>query len=113
MLRLVTIAARKGAVGALEILLKHYESRETFLDEDILRPLFTSLTAASQTAQTSAVCYLVDLDPPWDIEEKHDYGNTPLRSDDKIRQTTLNAQDASGQTPLHLVVSFCYLPVLR
>jgi hypothetical protein len=78
-----------------------------------LRPLFTSLNAANQAAQTSDVRYLVDLDPPWDIEEKNNYGNTPLRSDDKILQTTLNAKDASGQTSLHLVASFCYLPVLR
>ncbi|KAK4237168.1 hypothetical protein C8A03DRAFT_34900 [Achaetomium macrosporum] len=36
-----------------------------------------------------------------------------LLSENKIRLATLNAKDASGQTPLHLVASFRYLLILR
>lgn len=79
---LVTLAAKNGAVRALEALLEHRGSREPFpvYQGDGLTPFLTPLNAACQAAQTSVVRYLLDLNPPWDIEEKDDYENTPLFS---------------------------------
>ena len=79
---LVTLAAKNGALRALEALLEHHGSREPFPvhQGDGLTPFLTPLNAACQAAQTSAVRYLLDLNPPWDIEEKDDYENTPLFS---------------------------------
>ncbi|KAK3896659.1 ankyrin repeat-containing domain protein [Staphylotrichum tortipilum] len=79
---LVTLAAKNGAVRALEAFLEHHGSREPFPvhQGDGFSPFLTPLNAACQAAQTGAVRYLLDLNPPWDIEEKDDYENTPLFS---------------------------------
>ncbi|KAK3303641.1 ankyrin repeat-containing domain protein [Chaetomium strumarium] len=67
--RLVTVAARSGAVGVLEVFLEYHSCRESpsrslHDDDDVRRPFFTTLNAACQAAQTGAVRYLLDLDPP-------------------------------------------------
>jgi len=79
---LVALAAKNGAVAALEALLEHRGSREPLPvhQGDGRTPFLTPLNAACQAAQTGAVRYLLDLNPPWDIEEKDDFGNTPLFS---------------------------------
>ena len=78
----MAMAAYMGALGALEVLLEHH-ARDLVprtLEDDIPRPFFTPLNAACQAAQISVVRYLLNLDPPWNIEELDDYGNTPLLS---------------------------------
>ncbi len=75
---LVTLAAKHGAVRALEAVLEHAGSRDPFPvhEGDGSRPFLTPLNAACQAAQTGTVRYLLNLNPPWDIEEKDDYENT-------------------------------------
>jgi hypothetical protein len=70
---------------SLEILLQHHGSHSAPEAIDPCRgydldwlPFFTPLDATCQASQVETVRYLLNLDPPWDIEQRGSYGNTSL-----------------------------------